>query len=1286
MFKPPNPMKTTIQLLTSLTCIALCCASAHAAIKYWDIDGATPGAGGATPSGTWSTGAANWSTDSTGSSATAAWSGTTDTAIFSAGSDATGEFTVNLPSAITAVAVTNEEGIVNLTGAALTAQTITIGSGATLSYVSSGAIVAGGGGATTNMTINGGAFRCMNPGVGSTFLPTAMKIVLGTGGGTLSVDGAASAISIYSGLLTGTGPFTKAGQGIFRLAGTVANYSGATIISGGTLQISTVANVLPAATDLTINSGGTLNVQNTLTVGSLAGAGNVTISTVTLTVGGTTSPAAFAGVISDYLSTSFGRITKSGAGTLTLSGVNTYRGTFTLSAGTCTVTSGASLCGAVCDVVVNGGTLNLNNAAQTIENLSGTAGTINLASGHTLTSAAAGSTTYSGVIAGLGSLDFTGGASTLTLAGANTYSGATTVSSGRFRGATGGSCANTTITVASGATNGVSVTDNTKQWTCSAVSCNSGAALDFDYGYTIAPSTTVAPLVVSGVVDFTSTPNVSIRGGNFPAGAAKYPLMTWGSVIGTPPTTAALPPHVRGTLIVEGNTLKLDVTSTGVEPLTWATNSQPWEMSSTTSSNWLDAASAPVSYEEAIPPGDQVVFEDTKSVGDPIVVTLDTVVSPSKVTVNSAKTYTISGTGGIAGTTSLSKQGTGRLTLVCANTYSGGTTNGAGSTLQLGDGTANGSVAGSISNGGTLVFSNAAAQTYSGAISGTGRLIKGATGTLTLSGGNSFSGGATVQEGTLWLSSTANNMTGPVLVTNGAKLELTSQGCIGSIAGGSGDITLDNGATLQNDEATVGGEFVTPNRKISIGSGGGTLNLPNSAAILFRHDAGILAGVTPGVGTLTKDGAGELRTYNVHNTFGKLVVNGGIFTVGQASTAGFADSYGQVPGATTADAITLQNGGQIRQNVASLSLDAKQGMTVGSGGGTIRAVSGLTFTIPGVITGSDGLQLNSSADGGAIALSGANTCSGGVSLFRGTLYINNAQALGSSASTFTINSSGTSTTTIGNTSGGPITLLNNNPQNWNGNFVFSGTSDLNLGAGAVTLNATVTITNTSANRLTVGGSISGGFGLAKAGTGPVSLTAANAYNGGTTVIAGTLDIQHDGGLSGGDVTVASGAILKLGSGAANTYIDSAATLTLNGASPSVNLAYTGTPNTINALYFGANQMPAGTWGAPGSGATFQSAFFIGTGKLLISTGGAVVASQPSQILSVTNTAGANFDLTLKGMPAAAYVLVSSPDAAAPLNTWTPVAGSTTNAPHPSGQWTFTVNAPAPQFYRLMTVP
>src|SRR5438105_842657 len=151
-------MKIIIRFITSLACLALSSTFAPAAVKYWDINGTTAGSGGAAPGGTWSTGVANWNTDSAGGAGTlSVWtSGTADAAVFSAGSDATGEYTVNIPSALTAGFVTNEDGIVDITGAALTVTNINVKSGATLSYVSSGAIVAGAG---SRMIISGGTFR-----------------------------------------------------------------------------------------------------------------------------------------------------------------------------------------------------------------------------------------------------------------------------------------------------------------------------------------------------------------------------------------------------------------------------------------------------------------------------------------------------------------------------------------------------------------------------------------------------------------------------------------------------------------------------------------------------------------------------------------------------------------------------------------------------------------------------------------------------------------------------------------------------------------------------------------------------------------------------------------------------------------------------------------------------------------------------------------------------------------------------------------------------------------------
>src|SRR5205807_2922801 len=112
---------------------------------------------------------------------------------------------------------------------------------------------------------------------------------------------------------------------------------------------------------------------------------------------------------------------------------NTYKGTFTLTSGTVTVTSSGSLCGSICDIVVNGGALNLNNNFQVIENLSGSGGTITLAPGHLLIVSNVSACAYSGTITGSGGLIKTnnGGNQTLTLSGPNSYSGPTVITGGR---------------------------------------------------------------------------------------------------------------------------------------------------------------------------------------------------------------------------------------------------------------------------------------------------------------------------------------------------------------------------------------------------------------------------------------------------------------------------------------------------------------------------------------------------------------------------------------------------------------------------------------------------------------------------------------------------------------------------------------------------------------------------------------------------------------------------------------------------------------------------------------
>lgn len=181
--------------------------SLSAATKYWDINGATTGAGGASPGGAWT--GASWSTDSAGATATGSFA-SGDEAVFSAGTDATGAFTVSANA--TAGSISFEEGTVTISGTiTLGDGDITIGSGATLSTSSSLRISATAG---SVLTINGGKVESTNPSTAGSFVDVDQTIVL-NGGGTLSYT-TASLLNIVQTTTTisGTGPMIKDGAGI----------------------------------------------------------------------------------------------------------------------------------------------------------------------------------------------------------------------------------------------------------------------------------------------------------------------------------------------------------------------------------------------------------------------------------------------------------------------------------------------------------------------------------------------------------------------------------------------------------------------------------------------------------------------------------------------------------------------------------------------------------------------------------------------------------------------------------------------------------------------------------------------------------------------------------------------------------------------------------------------------------------------------------------------------------------------------------------------------------------
>ncbi|MER3186044.1 fibronectin-binding autotransporter adhesin ShdA [Salmonella enterica subsp. enterica serovar Chester] len=242
----------------------------------------------------------------------------------------------------------------------------------------------------------------------------------------------------------------------------------------------------------------------------------------------------------------------------------------------------------------------------------------------------------------------------------------------------------------------------------------------------------------------------------------------------------------------------------------------------------------------------------------------------------------------LSGTGSLVKTGTGELTLNGDNDYSGGTTIDDGVLIadhadSLGTGT--------IANNGVLQVGEGELKNT---LSGTGSLVKIGTGELTLNGDNDYSGGTTIDDGTLIANHADSLGTGAidnsgVLQVGEGELENTLFGSGSLVKTGTGELTLsgDNN-TYFGDTTIAGGTLIAANVN-ALGSG----NIDNSGTLMLDANGAFeLANVTTHSGATTALAAGS-------------TLDAGQFTQEDGSTLSIDLGAATDDAVITADSVTL---------------------------------------------------------------------------------------------------------------------------------------------------------------------------------------------------------------------------------------------------------------------------------------------------------------------------------------------------------------------------------------------
>jgi fibronectin-binding autotransporter adhesin len=1060
---------------------------------------------------------------------------------------------------------------------------------------------------------------------------TNAKLILGDAG-ILRLGGDED--KTFAGAISGNGESLlikeTSSDGTLTLSGDNSEFLGTVRLNGGTLKLGGGDNLSDSG-EVELSAGTTLDLDGTneRLGGFFGDGGQIDVSgSSRLITGANDGDQAFAGTIDGA-----GSLEKIGSGTLNLSGVNTYsEGTF-INGGTLEISADNNLGTGV--ISFDGGALDVGTHSVTIDRA------ITLESGGgTFANELNGTLSLDGVISGVGGLTKTGSGVTA-LGGANTYSGGTFINGGTLE-----------ITA-----------DNN-------LGASSGG-LSFDGG-------TLDTGIKSVTIDRAIT--LESGGGTFAVddAANKKTISLTGEISGTGGLTKTGTGTVAlgalntysGDTRIKGGTLRQDVANATSEfSDVRISDGAVFDL------NGNDAQIAALESADSGGDGGTVILDDkTLTLG------------------RNGHDGTFSGTiEGNAG--KLIKTGNGSQTLSGENTYSGGTSINGG-TLKISSDNNLGASTGGLSfddgtldtgdnavtidhaitlesGGGTFAVDNkvVVGGTVSknirldGGISGSGGLTKTGSGSVVLSGVNTYSGDTKIKDGRLLLfSSNGTSASSDVILSDGTQFTLFgNDASIGALrSAGSGG---DGGSVLLSDGA------------LTLGS--------NDGSATFR---GIISGDG---GTLTKTGTGT-QTLSGANTY-----SGGTFFNGGTLEITADNNLGAASGGLSFDGGTLDTG------TTSVTID--RAITVLNDGGATFAVDdgtlSKTISLVGGISGTGGLTKTGT---GRLELDGVNTYSGDTEIKNGRLLVASSDA--TSASSDVILSNGTQfrlsgesaaigalksadsggdggsvrlgnggSLTLGSNDGsgsfrgvisgtdGALTKTGTGTQTLAGENTYSGgtfinggtvkiTADNNLGASSgglsfdggtldtgtksVTIDRAINLldgggtfaVDDAANNKTISltGEVSGTGGLTKSGSGTVALSGANTYSGGTFINGGTVEITADNnlGASSGGLSFDGGA---LDTGTKSLTIDRAITLQNGGATFAVDNAANNKTISLTGEISGTGGLTKTGTGtvALGGANTYSGETQVKKGTLALAGDGSFASS------TVTVDSGATFDVSAR---------------------------------------------------------